>query len=244
METLNFDKLKSVVHYVCYKATDPSVLGAVKLNKVLWYSDALTYLTTGKSITGETYIKRQHGPVPQHILRVVDSLVAEKKIARGKVDHFGFMKNEYIAISEPDFHGLSASSISLIDEAFEHVCMKNTACSISEETHGVIWNMAEMGESIPYSTIFASSVGEIDESDIEWAINIVNGYSQFGCGVDRVRTEYEHVRNVFKKVKELFTGKRIGYPLYGAGGDWNIISQIIDEELKDENHTLVKYKRS
>ena len=37
-----------------------------------------------------------------------------------------------------------------------------------------------------------------------------------------------------------------GYPLIGAGlagGDWAIISKIIDEELKDENHTLVKYSK-
>jgi hypothetical protein len=38
---------------------------------------------------------------------------------------------------------------------------------------------------------------------------------------------------------------KIGYPLYGsglAGGSWEIISKIIDEELKGENHTLVEYK--
>jgi O-acetyl-ADP-ribose deacetylase (regulator of RNase III) len=75
---------------------------------------------------------------------------------------------------------------------------------------------------------------------------IINGYSQFGCGIDRLRTEYSHVRSVFNKVKKHFKGKRMGYPLYGAGlagGDWNIISKIIDEELDGEDHTLVKWER-
>ena len=74
---------------------------------------------------------------------------------------------------------------------------------------------------------------------------IVNGYSQFGCGVGVVRTNYDAVREVFKKVKRQFSGKKIGYPLYGAGlagGDWEVISKIIDEELQGEDHTLVKYK--
>jgi O-acetyl-ADP-ribose deacetylase (regulator of RNase III) len=74
---------------------------------------------------------------------------------------------------------------------------------------------------------------------------IVNGYSQYGCGVGTVRTEYDAVRKVFQKVKQEFTGMNIGYPLYGAGlagGDWKIISKIIDEELKGENHTLVQYE--
>ena len=37
-------------------------------------------------------------------------------------------------------------------------------------------------------------------------------------------------------------GKGIAYPKIGAGlagGDWNTISAIIDEELEGEDHTLV-----
>ena len=72
---LDWAKFKSAVHYICDKASsDPSVLGAIKLNKVLWYSDVINYLITGKPITGETYIKRQHGPVPKDIIRAIDEL--------------------------------------------------------------------------------------------------------------------------------------------------------------------------
>jgi O-acetyl-ADP-ribose deacetylase (regulator of RNase III) len=37
---------------------------------------------------------------------------------------------------------------------------------------------------------------------------------------------------------------RIGYPAIGAGlagGDWEVISSIIEEELKGEDHTFVKF---
>jgi O-acetyl-ADP-ribose deacetylase (regulator of RNase III) len=46
-------------------------------------------------------------------------------------------------------------------------------------------------------------------------------------------------------IKQNFSGKRIGYPLIGAGlagGDWKIISEIIDQELKGEDHTVVIYQ--
>ncbi len=46
------------------------------------------------------------------------------------------------------------------------------------------------------------------------------------------------------EVKLHFSGRRIGYPLIGAGlakGNWKLISQIIDEELEGEDHTLVEY---
>jgi hypothetical protein len=141
----------------------------VKLNKVLWYSDVIQYMVTGKAITGVRYVKRQHGPVPRGVDKAIDQLVAEGKIARGKANHFGYLKHEYIAITESDKSLFTAEEISRVDNAFEHVCLHHTAMSISEQTHGVIWSIAEMGEEIPYQTVFAGAVGEINEDDIAWA---------------------------------------------------------------------------
>lgn len=75
-------------------------------------------------------------------------------------------------------------------------------------------------------------------------ITIVNGYTQFHFHGDRVLVDYEAVQNVFRKIKEKFSGKRIGYPKIGAGlagGDWQRISGIIEEELAGEDHTFVVY---
>lgn len=167
--SLNWHKFKELVHYICEKAEDPSCLGSIKLNKVLWYADIASYLTTGRSITGETYIKRQHGPVARHLPRALNQLDRDGKVIPGKADYFGFTKNEYIAILPADKNAFTGSEVALIDEAFEHVCHQHTARSISEETHNVIWEMAEMGEEIPYASVFASAVGEVDEEDMLWA---------------------------------------------------------------------------
>ena len=69
---------------------------------------------------------------------------------------------------------------------------------------------------------------------------IVNGYTQLLAGG---QVNYHAVREVMKQVKQNFYGKRIGYPMIGAGlagGDWDRIKDIIGEELKDEDHTLVR----
>lgn len=168
-DTLNWEKLKNLVHYVCDKAENPSELGSIKLNKVLWYSDVINYLITGRPMTGETYVKRQFGPVPRHVLKVVNELVNEGKVARGRADHFGHIKNEYIAIQPSDKSQFSGEEVSVIDEAYEHVCINHTARSISDETHNVIWKIAEMGEVMPYAAVFAASIGEIDDDDLAWA---------------------------------------------------------------------------
>ena len=75
---------------------------------------------------------------------------------------------------------------------------------------------------------------------------VVNAYTQYRYnpryGMSKRMVDYEAVRDVFAKIKDEFHGLRIGYPKIGAGlakGDWNIISEIIDEELEGEDHTLV-----
>jgi O-acetyl-ADP-ribose deacetylase (regulator of RNase III) len=75
-------------------------------------------------------------------------------------------------------------------------------------------------------------------------ITIVNGYTQFHFHGDSVLVDYDAVQNLFKKVKQQFSGKRIGYPKIGsglAGGDWERISRIIDLQLAGEDHSLVLY---
>lgn len=84
------------------------------------------------------------------------------------------------------------------------------------------------------------------ECDDGHSLTIVNAYTQFHFSHKRGQNaDYDAIRAVFRKIKQDFSGKRIGYPLIGAGlagGDWKIISEIIDEELKGEDHTLVLFE--
>ena len=76
-------------------------------------------------------------------------------------------------------------------------------------------------------------------------LTIVNAYTQFHWRGEGVLVDYDAIRSAFREVKNRFAGKRIGYPLLGAGlggGDWTLISSIIDEELAGETHTLVEYQ--
>lgn len=75
-------------------------------------------------------------------------------------------------------------------------------------------------------------------------ITIVNGYTQFHYQGDTVLVDYDAVEKLFTKIKQQFTGKRIGYPKIGAGlagGDWDRTSRIIDDKLAGEDHHLVLY---
>jgi len=106
-----------------------------------------------------------------------------------------------------------------------------------------------------YDADLATNEGDKTKlGEISWAqtetengkLIIVNGYTQFNWSGKGTLANYEAIRGVFKKTKEQFSGLRIGYPAIGAGlakGDWSIISKIIEEELKGENHTFVEYQK-
>lgn len=81
---------------------------------------------------------------------------------------------------------------------------------------------------------------------------IVNAYTQFhwrGVGPGRgPLCDYPALRIAFNKLKEEFGNKRLrfGVPAIGAaraGGDWNVIREIIDEELYDEDVTFVEFNQ-
>lgn len=79
------------------------------------------------------------------------------------------------------------------------------------------------------------------------SVTILNGYTQFRIGRDKSGTpplNYEAVDALFGRVAVDFRGLRIGYPRIGAGlggGNWQRIAEIIDDRLRDEDHTLVEY---
>jgi len=74
----------------------------------------------------------------------------------------------------------------------------------------------------------------------------VNAYTQYGYSRNKVDVDYDSVKECFKRIAEQFSDKTIGIPMIGAGlagGDWNTICAIIEEELEDVDLTLVLYDK-
>lgn len=73
-------------------------------------------------------------------------------------------------------------------------------------------------------------------------ITVINMYTQWDFKGSGVKADYDAIKNSLRAMKEEFSGKKIGLPLIGAGlagGDWTIISKIIEEELSGEDVTVV-----
>jgi O-acetyl-ADP-ribose deacetylase (regulator of RNase III) len=71
---------------------------------------------------------------------------------------------------------------------------------------------------------------------------VLNCYTQYNYGTDRVQIDYEALTLVLRKINHNFKGKSIGIPKIGAGlagGDWNKIKEIINKELNAMDVTIV-----
>ena len=85
------------------------------------------------------------------------------------------------------------------------------------------------------------SVAEIERPN-KHPFTLLNCYTQYNYGKDGVYANYNAIKTVMRHVKYDFGHKKIAYPLIGAGkagGDWNVIKRIIEEELEGCIHTLV-----
>ena len=73
---------------------------------------------------------------------------------------------------------------------------------------------------------------------------IVNMYTQYQYGRDKRYADYDAIKSCMIKLGERFSavGVKIGMPKIGCGlggGDWNIVSKIIEEQLSHRDITIV-----
>lgn len=169
---MEFDrqKFKALVLYIIWKAGDVPGFGLTKINKVLWFSDARTFEAYGRPVTGETYIRRQFGPVPKHIDEVLDELVAEGDVRAWSEPYFEFEVKRYKAHSPPETLIFSPDELGFIDWWIKHIAEEHTAASISEKSHDYGWTLAREGEELPLRTFLAKRIREPKAGDeLDWA---------------------------------------------------------------------------
>ena len=171
-----FEKLKACIAYACSKDGDQEgKLDHIKLNKVMWYSDAASYMETGKSISDVRYIRKPNGPVARLMSPAMEELQQLGQISGGKkfderrgmwIDTYEYVGGELPA--GQCLAALSAEEKAYIDHAFKGVCNHDTP-AISDRTHGEIWELAQNGEDLPLYAMFAEKVDAITPRHIQIA---------------------------------------------------------------------------
>ena len=155
------EKFKTLVRYIAWKAGRRDWFGATKLNKVLWFADARLFVLRGKPITGATYIREKFGPVPKQLMPIRAELEREGHIRV-------FREGDLIRVTadeKPDLSLFTADELQTVDYWIKHIDAEHTAASIGEATHDYAWELARMGEEVPFYAVLANRIRDPNDRE-------------------------------------------------------------------------------
>jgi len=148
-------KLAELILYVSEKCANDPTFGAVKLNKILCFSDLLFYAYYDRGITNVEYQKLPNGPAPRRLLPVREELIKNGDLAMQEVVlKSGLTQKRTVNLRRPNLDIFSGAEIAMVDRVIESM-QDVTAELASGLSHNLVgWLVAEDGETIPYNTIY------------------------------------------------------------------------------------------
>lgn len=176
-EPRSTEKLRELVLYIADKCEDDPTFGAVKLNKILFYADFISFAQYGEPITGVKYRKFSQGPVPTILKRVRIEMEEHGEVAVRRKSYHGRVQHRLIPFRQPDFSRLGARDIATVDDMIREFWGR-TAQEISELSHDRAWKNAAEGEVIPYEAAFVSDE-PLTEHDVAIAEEMIAEYERF-----------------------------------------------------------------
>ena len=113
-----------------------------KLCKILYFADQRHLSQYGRSITGDTYIAMQFGPVPSCVDDILKALRGDSFFS----DHVADLKdkivfeNRYIVkgLVQPDMDALSVSDVECLAYAID-LCKDKSFPELTAFSHGLAW---------------------------------------------------------------------------------------------------------
>ena len=155
-EQFSEEKFRALLLYIAHNSEGDPRLGAVKLNKLLYYSDFNAFIELGASITGATYQHLEEGPAPRELLLVRSAMLDSQEATLEPRLYFGKMQQRFIPLS-PVGEILSPEERRIVDDVIEefwHMDARRISL-YSHEEYG--WRLTDEGETIPYSSAFFSA---------------------------------------------------------------------------------------
>ncbi len=170
--TLHFkfdeQKFREAILYAAERAETEADkwFGAIKLNKILYYSDFIAYRRLGSPITGATYQKLSEGPAPREMLPVREGMVRDEDIRVEARQVFNYLQQRIVPLRKPELSALSQDERVILDEVIDTLWDKSGA-EVSEMSHREIgWIAAVSGEEIPYETAWLDPIPHSAEHEL------------------------------------------------------------------------------
>lgn len=195
-------KLRAAISYIVVRSEHAN-LSTVKLHKVLYYTDMLHFIQTGQPVTGAQYRKRPFGPICDALLRVLEEMAQDGEIRIDTVDYFGYQKKQLTVLRESETNRLSPGELDLLDESIRFVCDNNTAQTISDFSHDMVWDMVEYGEIMPYYNAILLLPNQVSEDTFAWADAEISKIEALQDKTTNGTVDHTKFRTLRQSLKEL-----------------------------------------
>lgn len=145
-------KLKELILYISARNVSNSRFGAIKLNKILFYSDIQAYFELGKSITGEEYFKLPLGPAPRKMKPILNEMKASDEISFVYHQYAVGTQERVAPIRKSNLSLFSPEEIAIVEQVIQWL-WNETADEVSNRTHKfVAWKKVKERETVPFET--------------------------------------------------------------------------------------------
>lgn len=152
------DKFKELMLYAAEQSEGDDYFGAVKLNKILFFSDFLSYGLMGQPITGATYLREDHGPVPRELKWMSREIVESRDGFFEKRPFFNHTQIRLVPHRPPNPNHFTIEERDMIDNVIRNLAPRTAGeASLLSHERSFAWQIADRGEEIPYTAVFLSA---------------------------------------------------------------------------------------
>ena len=115
-----------------------------RCHKILYFADNEHLSKYGRTITGDSYVRMDFGPVPTCIYDLFKAIRGDSYFASlvddVRRDCFHFVNNkDIVSTSQPDMSYLSESDVEMLDKYIAQLKNKDFS-EVSEASHGYAWS--------------------------------------------------------------------------------------------------------
>lgn len=171
-------KAKELILLLSALSEGDEYFGATKLNKLLFYTDFLTYILYGAPVTGYSYQARPGGPMLKDFYKIRGEMDG-KEIVIAQRNFGGHRQDKTFAKRDPNYGMFTGEEMSIITHIVNEFKGVNAAqiSSLSHEFLG--WQAVEIGEEIPYEIALVSTA---DLTEEEWSFpeNVNINFEEIG----------------------------------------------------------------
>lgn len=148
----NREKFEELIVYIARRLGPEAALGRVKLAKLLMHSDFTAYARTGRSITGATYEKWEHGHLAAEQTEIEKDLEAANVLSIVEEDYFGKKLRRITAHRDPDLSSFDEDELAIVEGALRLYGHESASYLRALAHLEPGWELAKMREQIPYYT--------------------------------------------------------------------------------------------